>query len=47
MLRKARGYLRTVGQYWQDTKGNYDIKDYGKAILIICATAGIVYYLVK
>ncbi len=37
-----RGYIRTWKQYLATTKGCHDAKDYGRAILLIALTIGIV-----
>ncbi len=39
--------MRTARQYWQDSKGHHDIKDYARAILIIGATVVAMWYFVR
>lgn len=36
------GYIRTVKQYLATPKGSHDAKDYGRAVLLIVMTIGVV-----
>ncbi|WP_173664043.1 hypothetical protein [Selenomonas sp. ND2010] len=37
-----KGYIRTIRQYLATPKGSHDAKDYGRAIVLIVVTIGIV-----
>ena len=35
MIRLIKGYLKTIGQYYDTKKGRHDILDYARGIAII------------
>ncbi|MDD6134530.1 MAG: hypothetical protein PUB49_07470 [Selenomonadaceae bacterium] len=37
-----KGYIRTIKQYLATPKGSHDAKDYGRGILLIIVTMGMV-----
>ncbi len=41
-MNPIHGYIRTIAQYLATPKGSHDAKDYGRAILLIAVTIGVV-----
>lgn len=46
-MNELRGYLATLRAYWRTEKGRHDRNDDLRALFIISATAGAIYWLVR